>query len=139
MIEEFVKNSKIKFGDGGKEFIEKLGRELKKLNYSPKNVHVISNMMEFNKDNICNSISEPVKVTLFHRLCDRHNILLLGDSLGDIHIDVGVKQKNVSLKIGFLNYEVYKLLSKYMEEYDIVIVDDQSMEVPNHILSLITK
>uniref|UniRef100_A0A0N5B9Y2 5'-nucleotidase n=1 Tax=Strongyloides papillosus TaxID=174720 RepID=A0A0N5B9Y2_STREA len=171
-IEEFVKNSKIKFRDGGKEFIEKLDKELKipliifsagigniidiffnqQLNYSPENVHVISNMMEFNENNICSSFSEPLIHTFcknssvikgerkfFHKLCDRHNVLLLGDSLGDLHMDVGVEQEGVSLKMGFLNFDVDALLPKYMKEYDIVIVDDQSMEVPDYILSLITK
>uniref|UniRef100_A0A0N4ZH75 5'-nucleotidase n=1 Tax=Parastrongyloides trichosuri TaxID=131310 RepID=A0A0N4ZH75_PARTI len=171
IIEEFVKESKIEFRDGGREFIEKLDQKLniplvvfsagigniidiffkQQLNHSPENVHVISNMMEFNSNEICHAFSEPLihtfcknssvikgEKTFFHKLNNRHNVLLLGDSLGDLHMDVGVEQEGVALKIGFLNFNHDNLLAKYMQGYDIVIVDDQSMEIPDYIISLIT-
>ncbi|CEF68559.1 7-methylguanosine phosphate-specific 5'-nucleotidase [Strongyloides ratti] len=151
-IEEFVKNSKIELRDGGKEFIEKLDKDFhipliifsagigniidiffkQQLHYSPQNIHVIANMMEFNNNDICSSFSEP----LIHTFC-KNSSAIKGDSLGDLHMDVGVEQEGVVLKIGFLNFDVDNLLPKYMQGYDIVVVNDQSMDVPNHILNLI--
>lgn len=48
----------------------------------------------------------------------------------------GVKDPNVILKIGFLNTSVEDHLAAYMENYDVVLVDDQSMDFVNAILDL---
>lgn len=42
----------------------------------------------------------------FEKLCGRTNVILMGDSLGDIKMALGVPQPSKVLKIGFLNVKV---------------------------------
>merc|ERR1711936_320242 len=57
---------------------------------------------------------------------ERTNVIVLGDSLGDLHMAAGVKDPNVVLTIGFLNNNVESSLQTYKENFDIVLVDDQT-------------
>uniref|UniRef100_A0AAV2L1U5 5'-nucleotidase n=1 Tax=Knipowitschia caucasica TaxID=637954 RepID=A0AAV2L1U5_KNICA len=64
----------------------------------------------------------------------KENVLLMGDSLGDLNMADGVANVDHILKIGFLNDKVEERLDKYLEHYDIVLVRDETLEVPNSIL-----
>ncbi|KAE9418134.1 hypothetical protein Angca_008289, partial [Angiostrongylus cantonensis] len=121
-----------------------------KLGQIPGNIRLISNMMNFDEQDIVVSFSEPLihtycknssvvrkEAQFFHELRERTNIILLGDSMGDIHMDVGVEKKSLTLKIGFLNSDVSNLVDYYMEVYDMVLVQDQSMQIPNSIVQAI--
>jgi len=44
-------------------------------------------------------------------------------------MDVGMEHEGTSLKIGYLNFNFDELLPKYLESYDIVIRDSQSMQL----------
>ena len=65
---------------------------------------------------------------------ERKNVIVLGDSLGDLHMAAGVKDPNVVLTIGFLNNNIESSLETYKENFDIVLVDDQTMSFPNSLL-----
>ncbi len=58
---------------------------------------------------------------------ERKNVILLGDSLGDLRMTAGIKH-DIILRIGFLNENIEGNLAKYKEEFDVVITDDGSME-----------
>ncbi|KPP72958.1 hypothetical protein Z043_107991, partial [Scleropages formosus] len=73
----------------------------------------------------------------FKQLKDNCNIILLGDSLGDLNMADGVPNVESILKIGYLNDEVDDQLEKYLDSYDIVLVRDETLEVPNSILQKI--
>ena len=65
----------------------------------------------------------------------RKNVILLGDSLGDLDMAAGVADPDTVLTIGFLNKNIEKNLPVYQKSFDVVLVDDQSMQFPNLLLS----
>lgn len=70
----------------------------------------------------------------------RHNVLLIGDSLGDVHMAEGMETVVPELdllKIGFLNDKVQERLDTYAQEFDIVILDDPGFDVPLGIINKI--
>lgn len=120
----------------------------------PENVHLISNMMHFDEQGIACGFSDP----LIHTFCkngsmiykcpslqgkteDRYDVLLLGDSLGDLHMADGYGPSEgcvTMVKIGFLNRNVETNYQKFVESFDIVLVDDQTVDIPRHLLEMIT-
>jgi len=66
---------------------------------------------------------------------ERKNVIVLGDSLGDLHMAAGVKDPNVVLTVGFLNNNIESSLETYKEHFDIVLVDDQTMSFPHSLLT----
>uniref|UniRef100_A0A914D4S6 5'-nucleotidase n=1 Tax=Acrobeloides nanus TaxID=290746 RepID=A0A914D4S6_9BILA len=138
----------IVFSAGVGDIIENVFKN--QVGYIPKGLHIISNMMVYDENNTCNGFTEPLIHTFnknstvlnndmlfYEEIKGRKNVFLLGDSLGDSQMDLGVKDEGVALKIGFLNFNFDTLLDKYMEHYDIVILDDQTMAIPLEILDYI--
>ncbi|MEE6465671.1 hypothetical protein FKM82_006640 [Ascaphus truei] len=116
--------------------------------YHP-NVRVVSNFMDFDENGVLkgfkgelihvyNKHDGALKSTeYFTHLKDNSNIILLGDSLGDLTMADGVPNVENILKIGFLNDKVEELLEKYMDSYDLVLVKDETLDVANSILQKI--
>ena len=81
-----------------------------------------------------------------HEICDtsyyqaimnRPNVILLGDTLGDVGMVGGMKNLKQVLKVGYLNHSTPTKLEIYKNVYDIVICDDQTFDVPRAILRTI--
>ncbi|CAM9138826.1 unnamed protein product [Scytosiphon promiscuus] len=53
----------------------------------------------------------------------RRNVVLLGDSLGDLNMAKGVSADEI-LTVGFLNDKVEERMDAYLEAYDVVILGD---------------
>jgi len=121
----------------------------KKINRLYDNIHIISNSMEYDKNGNAIGIREPIihvfnkgeialrGLPIMKKLEDRVNIILLGDSIGDLQMTEGFDYKNI-IRIGFLNYEDEEKLEDYKREYDAVILKDGSMDFVNSLLKEIT-
>ncbi|ETK93356.1 HAD hydrolase, family IE [Phytophthora nicotianae P10297] len=108
----------------------------------PKNVHVISNMMRFDENDkvvgfdgtLIHSLNKDASAlveTEFWKQCQlekRHNILLLGDSLGDSNMANGLDFKEDEIvRIGFLNDGADEKLDLYLQRFDVVLTNDSSL------------
>tara|TARA_Y100000310_G_C20632880_1_gene789581 strand:- start:635 stop:1516 length:882 start_codon:yes stop_codon:yes gene_type:complete len=115
------------------------------------NVHIISNYFEFNDSGKCigynkdpiytfNKNESHVKDHTYHTEIEkRKNVILLGDTLGDLDMCNGIKHDTI-LKIGFFNEKINdrrELFAQFFDAYDIVITDDSSFEYVNQILQKI--
>ena len=120
----------------------------KKINKDYKNIHIISNSMKYDKKGDAISIIEPIihvfnkgeialkGLPIMKELKDRKNIILLGDSLGDLNMTEGFNYKKI-IKIGFLNYQDEENLNDYKKVYDVVILNDGNMSYVNGLLKKI--
>lgn len=63
----------------------------------------------------------------------------MGDSLGDATMANGVPSQIHILKIGFLFDHPEQNLPAYLEKFDIVLIDDQTMIVARSIIDLVEK
>ncbi|KAM3720313.1 putative cytosolic 5'-nucleotidase [Dirofilaria immitis] len=116
----------------------------------PENVHIMSNTMYFNEMGVSCKFSEPVihsfskNGNLLEKCLEtvqdlklKNRIILLGDSLGDLCMLDGCSLLNESditvLKVGFLNKNVDILLDSFVENFDMVIMRDQTMDILRHL------
>jgi len=112
------------------------------------NIHVISNFFEFDKNgkavgyqekiiHVFNKNEVEIKDTPYYQnIKERKNVLLLGDSLGDLKMSEGLEHDCI-LRIGFLNKEEKQYLGKYMDAFDMVILYDGTLQPVNKILQRI--
>lgn len=119
--------------------------------YHRSNTKVVSNFLSYDADGkVIGLESKMIHVynknetavhdsEYFEKLKGRGNVVLLGDSIGDLQMADGVEKGSNVLKIGFLNNKetAEKRLPSFLDGFDIVLLDDQTMNVPLEILSKI--
>ncbi|KAF4012602.1 hypothetical protein G4228_004225 [Cervus hanglu yarkandensis] len=110
------------------------------------NIHIVSNYMEFDEDGFLKGFKGQLIHTYnknssvcensdyFQQLQGKTNILLLGDSMGDLTMADGVPGVENILKVGFLNDKVEERRERYMDSYDIVLERDETLDVVNGLL-----
>nr|CAH8822702.1 unnamed protein product [Trichobilharzia regenti] len=127
---------------------------LASLNVSLDNVRIVSNFMDFNaegrlvgfQDPVIHSLNKTYKIiqnseyyetVLSKRICT----LLIGDSDSDANM-LDNKQKfsgeqAIVIRIGYLNEKVDERMELFSSLYDIVLVNDETFDIPLVILSSI--
>ena len=131
-----------------------LGRDviamfLKKKGRLYDNIYIVSNSYKWDKAGRAVGIKKPIihcmnkdetmiqDFPAFEAIKERKNVLLLGDSLGDVGMVSGFDYDNL-IKVGFLNNEAEKNLEEYKRNYDILILNDGSMDYVNRFLKEMT-
>ncbi|XP_014279458.1 7-methylguanosine phosphate-specific 5'-nucleotidase isoform X1 [Halyomorpha halys] len=112
------------------------------------NVKVISNFFKIVDGIIVEFEGQPMNVynknqhaiensDYFKLLSEKTNVVVMGDSLGDANMAEGVAEGSTILKIGFLSTHIDDFLPQYLELFDIVLLDDQTMDVFKGILEVV--
>ncbi|XP_034475881.1 7-methylguanosine phosphate-specific 5'-nucleotidase-like [Drosophila innubila] len=121
---------------------------LQQANIMHPNVKVVSNFLQY-RDGVLDGFQQPLIHNLnknetvlngseyYELVHTRDHIIVMGDSLGDADMANGVPASSHILKIGFLFDHVEANMEKYMNTFDIVLVDDQTMDVPRALIDLI--
>jgi len=114
------------------------------------NVHIISNSYEWDskgnaitaKEPIIHSMNKDLEVirdlSVFEKIKNRENVLLLGDNLNDSKVADNIEFDNL-IKIGFLNDNVDSNLEEYKKNYDIILLGDPSMDYVNQLINGLIK
>ncbi|XP_025296591.2 7-methylguanosine phosphate-specific 5'-nucleotidase [Canis lupus dingo] len=131
------------FSAGIGDILEEIIRQMKVFH---PNIHIVSNYMDFDEDGFLQGFKGQLIHTYnknssvcensgyFQQLQGKTNILLLGDSMGDLTMADGVPGVENILKIGFLNDKVEERRERYMDSYDIVLEKDETLDVVNGLL-----
>lgn len=112
------------------------------------NIYVITNRFVWDEEGKAVEIKKPIihvmnkdetairDYPIYEVVKNKRNVLLLGDSLGDVGMITGFDHENI-IKIGFLNEEIEDNLDQYKENYDVVILNDFAMDYVNQLLKKI--
>jgi len=163
VIKDIVKDKNVNGREGFKRFLDFLHEKnipllifsaglgdiivefLKDEGHNDKNIHVIANFFNFDengnvlsyKGEIIHALNKNEYKLEGHdyekEMKDKKNVILLGDTIGDANMADGIKHDLV-LKIGFLNENVEELKDEYLKHYDLLILNDGTMEEINTIL-----
>ncbi|MBU3941581.1 MAG: haloacid dehalogenase-like hydrolase [Nanoarchaeota archaeon] len=157
VVEDIIKKKRILLRKGAEDFFKKLHeKNIPLLIFSAgvgdiikgylesegllyDNMHIISNFFDYDKKGTVmgykskiihafNKDEFAIKGTIyFDMIKQRKNVILIGDSLGDIDMAKGIEHKAM-LKIGFLNKDIEKNKDVYERKYDALILNDGPMD-----------
>lgn len=129
--------------------VELIQRVLENRNLLFENVSIISNEFEWDEQGTFIKAKEPFlhslnknegfiknKPKIYDIIKDRENVILIGDSISDVHMVDGFKYENL-LKLGFLNFEYKKNVEKFKSNFDCVLLNDQSFKEVKEIVEKI--
>ena len=164
-IEKVVNSGKVELREGCLEFLdllhkqdipliimsssglgrESISRYFEKYNKLHKNIYIISNEFEWDKEGYLIRVEEPIihamnkdetlikNFPIFDIIKNKKNVILLGDNIEDTGMVEGFDYNNL-IKIGFLNESIEENLKYYKKAYDILILNDFDMKYVSNLL-----
>ncbi len=107
-------------------------------------IYIISNFIEFDKKGKMTGIKgkiihpfnkneDSLRPKIYKKIKKRKNVILLGDSLGDLSMIESFNYDNL-IEIVFLNCTVDELLDEYKKNFDVVLLNDADMNYVNDLL-----
>lgn len=117
-------------------------------NFLLPHVKVVSNFLAFDEDDhivgikgevihTYNKNETAIKNTEYYDMVQqRCNVILMGDNIGDAGMAEGMDHCNAIIKVGFLGHHESNL-NNYLNEFDIVVVNESSIDVVNAMLQFI--
>ena len=133
-------------GDVIEMFLEK---EIPEFRHGHESSHIVANFLEFTAEGKLKAFNKKMihsfnkneheihDTPYYQSIVHRPNVILLGDSVGDVGMSNGMKNLRQILKVGFLNRSTPVKLDIHKRVYDIVVCDDQTFDVPNELLKAI--
>lgn len=112
------------------------------------NIYIISNSFKWDEQGNAISVEEPIihgmrkyetavqDYPFFNRIEKRKNVILMGDNLDDVGMIEGFDYNNL-IKVGFLNKKVEEQKKNYLKAYDVVVLNDGSVEYINKLINKI--
>lgn len=157
IIRKAVKNSKLEFRKGAKEFLKKMENKnipviivsggigntiqefLKKENANYNNIEIISNIIDFHKkktNNIVHALNKSEIIWdkhIMNKINKKEYAILIGDVIADINM-LPKENKSTKLTIGFLDNNIENLLEMYKQNFDIVLTNNSTFNKVDKIL-----
>ena len=136
------------FSAGIADVLEEVLKQSMEVSTLPSKVFVASNRCKFNDAGMLVGFEDPIfhvfnkkasaiahncgffssDANIENRMSQRKNLLLIGDSLGDLTMSDGILgDKDSIIRVGFLNDRPDRL-PQYLEAYDVVILGDPGMD-----------
>lgn len=116
-------------------------------NISLNGIFIISNQLQWDDNGYLTGVKRPLihllnkheiqvkNFPFYEQIKNRPNVILLGDSLGDVSMVEGLSYKNV-IKVGYLNHEVDEYIASYKRLFDIIVLNDGTLRP---VINLISK
>ena len=129
---------------------ETISMFIEKENLLFDNIKIISNEFIWDDEGYAIEIKEPIihifnkdetiisKFPFFDQIKDKKNVILLGDSLGDLGMIEGFDYDNI-IKIRFLNENIEQSLEIYKKSFDVVILNDGDFSYINQLMEQISQ
>ena len=109
------------------------------------NIWIISNFLEFDSEGKMKGVKGKIihpfnknqaslsNLSIYGELKGRRNVILMGDSLGDLGMVKGFNYREI-IKVGFFNYEIDETYEDYKDKFDILIMNDSDIGYVNQLL-----